>query len=154
MIHHPIILGCKLALLLIVLIVLVLLHGILPPDQFRIAALIAGGAFLIGVIALWVFAVTVLSNPNSRLAKQMILPIQAPADEGYVSSKDEFCDMIGHRGRTLSPLRPSGIAQFGDKRISVTTEGEFIAKDMQVEIVSAAGSRVVVRTASLSESRT
>ena len=35
MIHHPIILGSKVVLLLIIVIVLVILHGILPPEQFK-----------------------------------------------------------------------------------------------------------------------
>ena len=60
--------------------------------------------------------------------------------------------MVGQRGSTLSALRPSGTARFGDQRVSVVTDGEFIAKDTQVEIVSAEGFRVVVRPAPPSES--
>jgi membrane-bound ClpP family serine protease len=154
MIHHPIVLGGKLALLLVILIVLTVLHGILTPDQFRVAVYIAGGCFLIGCVALWVFAIKVLCNPNSRLGKQFILSHEDRTDGGCISSKNEFQDMIGHRGNTLSPLRPSGIGQFGDKRVSVVTEGEFIVKGAQVEIVSAQGSRVVVRAAPSPESKT
>ena len=126
MIHHPIVLGGKLILLLIILIVLIALRGILTPGQFRVAAYIAGGCFLAGCVAMWIFAFKVLCNPKSRLGKQLILSNEARTDGGRISSKNEFEDMIGHRGNTLSPLRPSGIAQFDDKRISVVTEGECI----------------------------
>ena len=153
MIHHPIVLGCKLILLLIILIVLIVLHGILTPNQFRVAVYIAGGCFLAGCVAMWAFAFKVLCNPKSRLGKQLILSNEARSDGDYKQSNNEFKDMIGHRGSTLSPLRPSGIAQFGDKRVSVVSKGEFIVKGAQVEIVSAKGSRVVVKTAPPPESK-
>jgi membrane-bound serine protease (ClpP class) len=145
MIHHPIILCGKLVLLLVILIVLIILHGILPPEEFRIAVFVAGGVFLVGVIAFWIFAFKVLGNPNSRLGKHMVLSHEARSEDGYVSSTDDFQDMVGRCGSTQTALRPAGIARFGDKRISVITEGEFIPKGSEVEIVSAKGSRVVVR---------
>jgi len=152
MIHHPIVIGAKLALLLVILLVLVVLHGILLPEQFRISLFFAGGFFLIGVVAIWIFAFKVLCNPNSRLGGQLILSHQARTGDGLTSSTNSSQDMVGQRGSALSSLRPSGTARFGDQRISVVTAGEFIAKDALVEIVSAEGFRVVVRPAPPSES--
>ena len=51
----------------------------------------------------------------------------------------------GSSGVAESFLRPAGIARFGDRRIDVTSEGDFIEKGDPVEIVRTSGNRVVVR---------
>jgi membrane-bound serine protease (ClpP class) len=143
MLQNPIALGAKLVLLLVIIVILVVLHGILTPQQFRVALLIAVAGFFVGVIVLWVVAYRIFSNPRSRLSKYVILWHEERAEDGYTASPDEFRDMVGQRGVALSKLRPAGIAQFGDKRVSVVTEGSFIEKGSPVEIFSVAGSRVV-----------
>jgi membrane-bound ClpP family serine protease len=45
----------------------------------------------------------------------------------------------------MTTLRPSGKAQFADHVVDVVTDGEFIAADTDVTVVSADGMRVVVR---------
>jgi membrane-bound serine protease (ClpP class) len=148
MIHHPVMLGAKLVLLLIIVIVLIVLHGILAPEQFRHALVVAAVVFVVGVVALWVFGYRILKNPKSRLGRLLVLSQEERAEDGYTASENEFQEMVGQRGVALSKLRPSGTAQFGDKRISVVTEAEFIDQGAEVEIFSAKGSRVVVRRAS------
>ena len=148
MIHHPIVLGTKLILLLIILLALLILNGILPPDQFRLALIVGAIAFVVGVVALWIIASKVLANPNSRLGRQMILSQQAGAQGGRVAFSDEFESMVGAFGVAVSHLKPAGIAVFGEKRVSVVTEGGFIEKGSEVQITSVQGSRVVVRLAS------
>lgn len=54
---------------------------------------------------------------------------------------------VGDVGRTLGPLRPSGRIQIGDEIIDVVTEGDFIAGDCEVRIITKQGSRIVVRQA-------
>jgi membrane-bound serine protease (ClpP class) len=148
MIHHPIVLGTKLVFLIVILVVLLGLHAILTPDQFRIAVVVAAVVFVVGVIALWVVAFKVLCNPNSKLGRQMILSREACTEDGYVASPDRFGSMVGACGVAVSPLRPAGTALFGETRVSVITEGEFIDTGTRVEIASARGSRVVVRMVS------
>jgi membrane-bound serine protease (ClpP class) len=147
MIHHPVAIGAKLILLIVIIIALIVLHGVLTPEQFRVALVIAAVAFCVGVVLLWVLAYKIFSNPKSRLGRYLVLWKEERAEDGYTASPNEFRDMVGHRGVALSPLRPAGTAQFGDKRVSVVTEGGFIEKGASVEIFSAAGSRVVVREA-------
>ena len=147
MIHHPVAIVAKLVLLIVIIIVLMVLHGVLTPEQFRVALLIAVVAFCVGVIVLWTLAYKIFSNPRSRLGRYIVLWKEERAEDGYTASPNEFRDMVGHRGVALSPLRPAGTAQFGDKRVSVVTEGGFIEKGSSVEIFSVAGSRVIVRQA-------
>ena len=53
----------------------------------------------------------------------------------------------GQVGVAESVLRPSGIAQFGELRQSVVTEGEFIDANSKVVVTQVRGSRVVVEIA-------
>ena len=148
MIHHPVVVGIKLVLLVVMVVVLVSLYGVLSPAQFGLAVLISVAVFLGLVVLLWIIVFKLLGRPDSKLARQMILSHQARSEDGYVASRGEFASMVGERGVSLSALRPAGTARFGNKRISVVSEGDFISKGAEIEIVSVTGSRVVVRSAS------
>ena len=65
-------------------------------------------------------------------------------DEGY-STSIGLEDMVGKSGLATSDLRPSGWALFGERKIFVVTEGEFVDKDQSIKILSVDGNRVVVR---------
>lgn len=51
----------------------------------------------------------------------------------------------GMRGRSLTILRPSGKALFDDRVVDVVTEGEFIAPETPLAVISTDGMRVVVK---------
>ncbi|MBL0922525.1 MAG: hypothetical protein IBJ10_10410, partial [Phycisphaerales bacterium] len=51
---------------------------------------------------------------------------------------------VGERGVALSPLRPAGIAQFGDRVVDVVSEVGFIEERSPVRVVSATAYRVGV----------
>ncbi len=52
---------------------------------------------------------------------------------------------VGKRGTAVTPLRPSGIADFDGVRLNVVSEGSFIPKDAPVTIEKIEGNRIVVR---------
>jgi membrane-bound serine protease (ClpP class) len=52
---------------------------------------------------------------------------------------------VGDRGQAESLLRPAGKARFGHLLVDVVSEGEYIQKGVQVEVVERHGNRVVVR---------
>lgn len=54
---------------------------------------------------------------------------------------------VGDFGRSLSPLRPSGKAQFADDVVDVATEGEFVAADSPIRVLRKQGMRIIVREA-------
>ena len=145
MIHHPVLLGLKTLFLIILIVDLVILHGYLTPAEFRIALIIAAVLFVCFTLALWIAAFKLLNNPESKMAKQMILSQEARTENGFQASADQFAALVGNRGVALSALRPSGIALVDGERVSVVTDGEFIPKGAPVEVVAAKGSRVVVR---------
>lgn len=52
---------------------------------------------------------------------------------------------VGDIGRTLGALRPSGRIQIDDDILDVVTEGDFIAGDSEVRIITKQGRKIVVR---------
>lgn len=145
MLHHPIIFIPKLVVLAILIILLVILHGTLPPDQFRVALIAAIVFFVLFVVILWIVVYKLLSNPESRLSQATTLSTQVSSEDGYVASLNEFAELLGVSGKAVSALRPSGIALIEGKRISVITNGEFIAAGSAIEVTKARGSKIVVK---------
>jgi membrane-bound serine protease (ClpP class) len=53
--------------------------------------------------------------------------------------------LIGVVGRTLTALRPAGIALLAGRRVDVVSEGDFIDPDQAIEVVRDEGHRIVVK---------
>ncbi|HXS25135.1 MAG TPA: NfeD family protein, partial [Gemmatimonadales bacterium] len=66
--------------------------------------------------------------------------------DGFVTAPSRP-DLVGRRGIALTDLRPSGTAGFGDERVDVVTEGEYLRQGTAVEVVRSDGYRHVVRVA-------
>ncbi|MGB5283755.1 MAG: NfeD family protein, partial [Polyangiales bacterium] len=60
-------------------------------------------------------------------------------------SQEDRSGLVGRRGVTATPLRPIGRVRFGSEEVDVMTEGEYIDSNLEVEVISVEGSRVVVR---------
>ncbi|QKY69495.1 nodulation protein NfeD [Lentibacillus sp. CBA3610] len=99
-------------------------------------------AFIVTIIASVILFKTM--GGDKGFFRRMVLTDQTSSELGYVSSENRL-ELIGLEGRTVTPLRPSGSALFGDERLDVVTEGGFIEKDKLVKIVKVEGVRVVVR---------
>ncbi len=123
-------------MLVLIIVVLVILHAYLTPNQFIVAVCVGAAVFIAFSVALWVAVIRLLANPKSKLAKGMVLSHQQRPEDGYSASKDDLKALIGARGTTVSALRPSGNAMFDRQRVSV---------------VAVEGSRVVVREAIVSD---
>jgi len=78
------------------------------------------------------------------LFKNVILTDSTSKEAGY-SSHDDRSHLVGKTALTVTPLRPSGIITFEEKRIDAVSEGAFIDKDREVSIILVEGTRVVVR---------
>lgn len=145
MVIHPIILLPKLIVIIVLVIVLVWLHGILTSGQWLIA-LFAGIIFLLlfAIFLLWLFG-RLTSKPGSRLGKDFVLQDRSDSSKGYVAANFEKKLLLGKKGTTLSMLRPAGKAAIEGIRIDVVSDGEFIPKDCEVEVVKVEGNRVVVK---------
>jgi membrane-bound serine protease (ClpP class) len=57
----------------------------------------------------------------------------------------DFTGMIGHQGTAATNLMPAGKADIGGRLIDVIADGDIIDRGTAVEVVSARGTRVLVR---------
>jgi membrane-bound serine protease (ClpP class) len=99
------------------------------------------GSFLVAFASALIF----LSYFLPRLAKMVDGPYLASTlADFHADSREADTVKIGDRGVATTFLRPAGKARFGERNIDVVTEGDFIEKDVKVEILNIKGNRVVV----------
>jgi len=115
------------------------LYFTLPTPQIALSILAA-------VIVLSILSAIILIKffGGSRFWKNISLRESQTIDSGYIAHMDKS-DLPGTRGETLTPLRPAGIVLINGERVDVVSDGGYIDKGKDVEIVSVSGSRIVVR---------
>lgn len=118
---------------------LLFIHGSMETAIMALLSLCVGGPLLGGLLFyLW---------PYSPMGRKLI---KASEENGTVSSMAanvELENLRGKIGRTISPLRPSGVAVFDGRRIDVITEGLMVDVGQWVKCVEVRANRVVVRPA-------
>jgi len=87
--------------------------------------------------------------PHSKIATAFRLSTRltnppSPATAGAPWSADRAY-LAGKEGIALSDLRPAGVARFGDERVDVVSEGDFIPVGSRLTILRVEGMRVTVR---------
>ncbi|OEF96228.1 NfeD family protein [Desulfuribacillus alkaliarsenatis] len=75
---------------------------------------------------------------------KFILSEKQQNELGYVAPQQRK-DLLGQIGETITPLRPSGTAQFDDYLADVVGEGGYIQSGRKVKVVKVEGTRIVVR---------
>lgn len=75
---------------------------------------------------------------------ELVLSDRFTEDKGYTSAEDREY-LLGRRGIVLTELRPSGAVSIEGEPVDVVSEGAYIKKGEQVEVISVNGNRVVVR---------
>jgi membrane-bound serine protease (ClpP class) len=74
----------------------------------------------------------------------LMLDQSASRETGYLSAAARP-ELLGATGVAVTDLRPAGVARFGEEKIDVVAESEFIAAGTPVKIISEEGYRHVVR---------
>ncbi|MBX2909444.1 MAG: NfeD family protein [Chitinophagales bacterium] len=64
---------------------------------------------------------------------------------GRTNETEGFDPQIGMHGRTLSTLRPMGSARFGDVVVEVTTRGDMIEQNADIEIIEISHGKIYVK---------
>ncbi|WP_068674343.1 nodulation protein NfeD [Oceanobacillus sp. Castelsardo] len=101
-----------------------------------------GIAFLVAVIASVILFRRI--GMDKGVFRHIILKESTSTELGYVSNSNRS-ELVGQKGVAVTNLRPSGIADIGDERVDVVSEGTFIDKASQIKVVKVEGARVVVR---------
>jgi membrane-bound serine protease (ClpP class) len=95
-------------------------------------------------IVLTVAGIVVLQRviPENAFMKRIVFAGTQGPD--YVASPDHRA-LLGAGGTAISFLRPAGVASFGDTRVDVLTEGEFVPAGTPVRVTRVEGARIFVR---------
>jgi membrane-bound serine protease (ClpP class) len=128
------------------------LIGSIPTSaDFTRAGMILTTSVLLIVVTAWVM---IRSVPRaSRLARSGVFLLErTDRSIGYEAAPARR-DLVGVVGKAITDLRPSGTGLFGDERIDVVSESEWITEGTPIRIISAEGYRHVVRPVSAPASR-
>jgi len=118
---------------------LMFIHGSLENALMALLSLCVGGPLLGGLIFyLW---------PYSPMGRKLIRTAEDDVTVANMAGNAELESLRGKTGRTISPLRPSGVAVFDGRRIDVITEGLMVEPGQWVKCVDVRANKVIVRPA-------
>jgi membrane-bound serine protease (ClpP class) len=126
-----------------------MLGGLPTSPDFARAGLVLSTTVVLIAVCAWVLIRTLPGS--SRLAKSGIFLFDSTDRAIGYESAEIRSDLIGVPGSAITDLRPSGTALFGDERIDVVSESEWITEGTPVRVISAEGYRHVVRAISEDE---
>lgn len=95
---------------------------------------------------------------RSPIGRRMILSAPEPlaglsdAEHADSSAISAIANLKGEIGRTLTPLRPSGMSEIAGRRVDTVAEGVMIEKGELIRVVDVQGNRVIVRKLTPEES--
>jgi len=105
----------------------------------------AAGGVAVGLLVVVAVLIAFLRHlPASQRLAGILHLGSARSDAGFVSAPIRT-DLVGKAGVTVTELRPIGVAQIGEERLDVTTEGQFLSAGTPVTVVRAEDLRIVVR---------
>lgn len=105
------------------------------------APLYALGAALVGFAV--IISLMFKYLPSTNAFNRIVLNTSQKASDGFVSAPN-YEELLGFIGRAITTLRPAGMAQIGDERYDVITEGDFIQAGEPVKVVRVEGRKIVV----------
>jgi membrane-bound ClpP family serine protease len=114
--------------------------GIILSQGTTLEAVIAIAALSLGLPTAFYFIVAAWR----RMAIGMVPPDTATAPS-TIPAVLELEALKNRVGKTVSPMRPSGIVDFGNKRVDALTEGEMLEAGVWVRCIDVKPGRVIVR---------
>jgi membrane-bound ClpP family serine protease len=107
--------------------------------------LLAGDSILLPMT----MAVAFYLWPKTPLARRVFLKPPTPEEIVEPSAVRYFDHLVGRFGKTLTPLRPSGLVDFDGRRLDGISEDGLIPAGALIVAVRSRSGRVVVRSARL-----
>ena len=108
------------------------------------------GFVFLGIAALLTPAVIIIGFkifPHTPVGRKMILKpqVETVAERGSDGvSEENYLPLLNAVGKTVTALRPSGIAEINGQRYSVITEGQLVDKDVSIVVICVEGNSIVV----------
>lgn len=100
---------------------------------------------VLGAILIAMVVVFMKSLKKGLLFRSPIVLKDRIEAEAVKPSSGSLEHLIGKTGKTLTPLRPSGIAVIDGQRYSVETQATFIDRDSEVTVLKVDGTKITVQ---------
>lgn len=83
--------------------------------------------------------------PKTPVGKRLILhPAAASAAAPAGIAEEDYASLLGQKGKTVTPLRPSGIIEIDGRRYSAAADGEMISQDVEITVITVEGNNIIV----------
>jgi membrane-bound serine protease (ClpP class) len=114
------------------------------------------GCFLLTKMNFWIglgvtvgsiSAVVILTRLfwRTRVFRQISLDTRESKEAGFEVQSREERELVGKKGRAVTPLRPAGIAEInGERKDVVAEEGEYISSETPIKVVKVEGNKIIV----------
>ncbi|SES66743.1 NfeD family protein [Anaerobranca gottschalkii] len=122
-------------------VTLIFLSVIFTARSFSDGIVILGWTLLFTIILLIIFY-RLLSR--SKGLDKLVLKQQENKEQGYIAS-GKYEELLGKEGRTITMLRPSGIAEIEGQRYDVVSEGGFISSNAKIKVVKVGSNNIIVK---------
>jgi membrane-bound serine protease (ClpP class) len=100
---------------------------------------------VLGAILIALVIVFMKSMKKGLLFRSPIVLKDRIEAEAVKPSSGSLEHLIGRTGKTLTPLRPSGIAVIDGQRYSVETQATFIDRDSEITVLKVDGTKITVQ---------
>ncbi|ADC50826.1 MULTISPECIES: NfeD family protein [Alkalihalophilus] len=122
--------------------VLLMITGLALPAPDLIYGILVSMGFLVGGFSSGLFLKVF---PSRDLWARLTLKDRLTGDMGYNSLREDYRELVGKEGRTLSAFRPTGTVEIEDKHYSATSGGQWLEANMTVKVTDVDGTRIVVK---------
>ena len=109
-------------------------------------ALVTLGMLLV-VLSILAIAISMSlrSATKGKLSKSQLIHHESETNEAGYRSTDDLQVFLGREGQAVTVLRPTGIADFDGVRLSVSSEGDYVAAGTSVRIIKVEGAKILVK---------
>lgn len=98
-------------------------------------------AFVIGACGSCVFLKIL---PKRDYWAKLTLTDQLSGDRGYNSMNEDYKELVGKEGVTLTPCRPVGTVKIEGRNYSAQTDGIFLEHDTPVKVIEVDGTKITI----------
>ncbi len=105
------------------------------------AGMVLAGLDIVLVPVLLIVGMKILARSPLALKREL------SKQEGVVSQKEDPKAYINMKGRSVTDLRPAGMAEIHSQRVDVVTDGEYIDADTPIVVTDVSGNRILVEQA-------
>ncbi|WP_054712799.1 NfeD family protein [Bacillus sp. JCM 19041] len=122
--------------------IIFMIVGLAVPAPDMVYSILVGMATIVGAFSSLLFLKVF---PHRNMWAKMTLKDTLSSEAGYNSMNESYKNLVGKQGKALTAFRPTGTAEIDGEPYSATSGGQWIQSDVDIEVVSVDGTRILVK---------